>query len=244
MKRTIMLILTMLFAVQGLAFSETFFWEDKKSIHMTDDVSKLPPKFREKYEKFIKQQPKQEVNSAKMGKGVEKNQPVESFDLIVSTFSKFFESPQKIIYRQKYSDSPSGVLVFVNEYSAANLRYDIKKTDSMISPFTAHIELDVKERNNGSCGNVSGYKKIVGWHDEKEALEKSDSSSCYKTENEYSRPIKFVFAYQNSKWVLKSVVYSGDYSPERVISSALGLYPSAIDKESVVFNAKWMNLIK
>ncbi|NVN97617.1 hypothetical protein HXX01_05355 [Candidatus Nomurabacteria bacterium] len=61
MRTIILLILTMFIAFRGLAFSETFFWEDKKGIHMTDDVSKLPPKYREKYDKFIKQLPKQEV---------------------------------------------------------------------------------------------------------------------------------------------------------------------------------------
>lgn len=57
-----------------ICFAETFFWEDKKGIHMTDDVLKLPPKFRDKYEKYIKQNPKQEskeIQTTKMEKVLE-----------------------------------------------------------------------------------------------------------------------------------------------------------------------------
>jgi hypothetical protein len=58
-----------------MCFAETFFWEDKKGIHTTDDVLKLPPKFRDKYEKYIKQNPKQgskEIQTTKVEKIVEK----------------------------------------------------------------------------------------------------------------------------------------------------------------------------
>lgn len=63
MKLTFILICSMLLIFSKVAFSETFFWEDKKGIHMTDDVLKLPPKYREKYDKFIKKLPKQEVKT-------------------------------------------------------------------------------------------------------------------------------------------------------------------------------------
>ncbi len=48
----------MLLMSSKIAYSETFFWEDKKGIHTTDDVSNLPPKFRDKYEQYIKNNPK------------------------------------------------------------------------------------------------------------------------------------------------------------------------------------------
>jgi len=172
------------------------------------------------------------------------NQTVESFNLIVGKFDNFFKSPQKIIYRENYSESPSGGVVYVIEYSGVNLRYDIKKTDSMISPFTAFIELDLTTGSNGSCGNVSGYQNNIGWDNEKEALEKSNSPNCYKPSEYVTHPVKFGFAYQNNKWILKSVVYTEFNRPDKAILSALDLYQSVTNKESIVFNSKWMNLIK
>lgn len=47
------LFLIVLCFTTHIAFAETFFWDDKKGIHMTSDVSKLPPNFRKKYEKFM-----------------------------------------------------------------------------------------------------------------------------------------------------------------------------------------------
>lgn len=44
-----------------VCFAETFFWEDKKGINTTEEVSKLPPKFREKYEDYIKQHLKKTI---------------------------------------------------------------------------------------------------------------------------------------------------------------------------------------
>lgn len=62
MKKTclyvLMALLVPVFAKSVLA--ETFFWEDKKGVQMSNDVSKLPPKFRAKYEKFMKQSPVQD----------------------------------------------------------------------------------------------------------------------------------------------------------------------------------------
>jgi hypothetical protein len=43
-----------LFCILSLnAFAETFFWEDKSGVHMVNDPSKLPLKFKNKYNKMV-----------------------------------------------------------------------------------------------------------------------------------------------------------------------------------------------
>lgn len=63
MKKLIMVVI--LVQTATICFAETFFWEDKKGIHTTEDVSKLPPKFRNNYEKYKKQNMNQVPESAK-----------------------------------------------------------------------------------------------------------------------------------------------------------------------------------
>ena len=191
----------------------------------------------------------------------EQKQAIDSFDLIVNKFSTFFKSPQKLINKQAFSKSPSGVSVHVLEYSGTNLSYDIKKTESIISPFTAFIEIDVSPKSNNSCGNVffivgeKKYKTITGWDTEKGALDNSDTLKCYEPQLFFGRVmpsiayrVKFEFAYQNNKWVFKAVTNQQDNNKaESTISGALGLYYEPIqpltNKESNEFNAKWIALI-
>jgi hypothetical protein len=53
--------MVMVILTSTVCLAEIFFWEDKNEIHSTDDVSTLPPKFRDNYEKYKKQNPKQET---------------------------------------------------------------------------------------------------------------------------------------------------------------------------------------
>lgn len=63
MKRMIfVLVLVCILSVN--AFAEIFFWEDKSGVHMVNDPSKLPSKFKNKYNKMTAGQPKKEVASA------------------------------------------------------------------------------------------------------------------------------------------------------------------------------------
>lgn len=65
MKKLIIVIL-LLVQTATICFAATFFWEDKKGIHTTEDVSKLPPKFRDKYDNYMKQNKNQVPESAKI----------------------------------------------------------------------------------------------------------------------------------------------------------------------------------
>ena len=51
---TFVMFATILLSTPKTAISDTFFWEDKKGIHVVDDPSSLPPRFFEKYQKWIK----------------------------------------------------------------------------------------------------------------------------------------------------------------------------------------------
>lgn len=189
----------------------------------------------------------------------DQKQALDSFNSIVNKFSDFIKSPQKLIYKQTFSKSPSGFVVEILEYSGSNLSYDIKKTESIVSPFVGFIEIDFISKNNSACGNVSytltKYKHCVGWDTEKGALDNAISPKCYepqidvtgKPESSFVDRVRFTFAYQNNNWVFKSVDRPNYGNSELAISGALGLYPDPVlpltNKESREFNEKWLTLI-
>lgn len=189
----------------------------------------------------------------------EQKQALDSFNQIVDKFNVFFKIPQKLICKQTFPDSPTGVVVVIMEYHGKNLSYDIKKTESLVSPLIGFIEIDFTDKSNASCGNVfytiSGKKTFVGWDTEKGAIDNSNISKCYdpqirfdgRVELSFVDKVRFEFSYQNSKWVFKTANRTEYNTPTLAISGALGLYPDPnqplIDKESIEFNAKWMDLI-
>ena len=190
----------------------------------------------------------------------EQKQAVDSFNIIISKVSDFIKLPQKLIYKQNYTKSPSGFVVGVLEYSGSNLTYDIKKTESIINPFVGYIDIDFTNKSNAACGNVfytiSKYKKFIGWDTENGALDNSNSLKCFEPQNDFDgKPessftdrIRFEFSYQNNKWVFKSIIRKEYNTPPLAISGALGLFPSPVlplkDKESIDFNFKWLTLIQ
>jgi hypothetical protein len=200
------------------------------------------------------------VFSALSSQAQDQKQAVDSFSVIVSKFSNFIKSPQKLIYKQKYTDSPSGFVVEVIEYSGSNLLYDIKKTESIITPFVGYIEIDFTDKSNSVCGNVfytiSKNKMFIGWDTEKGALDNSNSLKCYEPQTgsdvkpvlSSADRVRFDFSYQNDKWVFKSAIRTDYNKPPFAISGALGLYSGPAqplkDKESSEFNANWLTLIQ
>jgi hypothetical protein len=184
---------------------------------------------------------------------------LDSFNQIVNKFSDFFSTPQKLIYKQTFSKSSTGVIVEIMEFKGLNLSYDIIKTESIVSPFNSYIEIDFTNKTNAACGNVfyiiEEYKTFVGWDTENGALENVDDLKCYEPQIDiFGKPrpsfvdkVRFEFAYQNNKWVFIMVNRTKYNKPNLPISGALGLFPDPVipltDKESMEFNAKWLALI-
>ncbi|MBL0310031.1 MAG: hypothetical protein IPP77_10235 [Bacteroidetes bacterium] len=140
---------------------------------------------------------------------------VQSFNFVVEKFSAFIQTSHKLVYKQAYTNSPTGILVYILEYKGSNLSFDIKRTESIISPFLGYIEIDFEDRSNARCGNVSfsikNYTKISGWDNEQEAINFDTVMKCYepqldmfnKPEKSFIDRIQFVFAYQDGKWIFK-----------------------------------------
>jgi hypothetical protein len=193
---------------------------------------------------------------------VQADQPkaIYSFNSIKGKFSNFFKTPQKLIYKQSYSASPTGINVEIIEYDCIEMSYDIQETKSLISPFIAYIDLDLTSISNSSCGNVSytigDSKTTTGWDSEKGALDNADIPSCYKRQMDITgslepisrETIRINFAFQNNKWVFKSAVRKKYNIPPLALSNAFGIIINPgiqlQDSTSIAYNSKWIELIK
>lgn len=176
--------------------------------------------------------------------------PLKTFQAIVGGYKSFFSKGEKLVYGQAYSDSPSGRLVYVVEYIGKDLSYDVRKTDSLVSPFTAYVQLSLRSMQNGSCGTVSGYRKMAGWPDVAGALAQADSAHCFKPlidGEEFWDQVRFQYAYQDDKWSLVQVLRTQYAKPELAVSAAIGV-PAApgialADPQAVAYNKAWVDTI-
>lgn len=176
--------------------------------------------------------------------------PLKTFQAIVGGYKSFFSKSEKLVYGQAYSDSPSGRLVYVIEYAGKDLAYDVRKTDSLVSPFTAYVQLSLRSMDNGSCGTVPGFRKMAGWPDVAGALAQANSPQCFKPlidGEEFWDQVRFQYAYQDDKWTLVQVLRTQYAKPELAVSAAIGV-PAApgitlADAQAVAFNKAWIDTI-
>src|ERR1700687_3022959 len=75
--------------------------------------------------------------------------PVSSFKLIVGKFNTFFAaSPRKVILKKSSGWSKDGEFV-IEEDSAQDIAYDVQKTNSLVSPYSATILMNIISKDNG-----------------------------------------------------------------------------------------------
>jgi hypothetical protein len=133
--------------------------------------------------------------------------PLSSFKVIVRKFNTFFAAgPRKAIVKTSSGYSPTGEFV-IEEYSAQDIGYDVEKTDSLVSPYSGTIQMNIIGRANSSCGDLKHAGIAYGWSSVNGALSAIDRSECYRYSPIEGKPtvyaVKLVFALQDGRWVFK-----------------------------------------
>jgi hypothetical protein len=177
----------------------------------------------------------------------------QSFKKKVEHFKEFFSKMPKALSAQPFPKSPSGSVFSFYKYRMVDLSFDVQKSDSLISPFIGYIYLTYEEWDNNKCGDVSVSYPVsretvyCGYSTDSKA-KNNDNSECYqrsKLTGKSLRPeeeIKFIFAYQENRWVFKDVIRVEYNIPDIVISTALGkpVGPGRYREE----NKFWEELVK
>jgi len=131
---------------------------------------------------------------------------VQDFEKIVSRAEAFFLSPQLLYDVQTYSDSPTGRIAYVHRISATPVKYDVKKTDSLVTPIVGFLTFDIALESTTKCGSVkSPYTGSFGATIE-EAQELAGRESCWETGGPAGCAMIFNYGYSSSRWELRNIV--------------------------------------
>jgi hypothetical protein len=72
----------------------------------------------------------------------EEKEMISLFEKQVDKFEKFFSSQPRLLEKQFYKDSPTGFIFFYHRFDDYKISYDIRKTDSLVSPYMGYITVN------------------------------------------------------------------------------------------------------
>ena len=138
-----------------------------------------------------------------LDKKVDTPDPVASFRLIVNRFTSFFAGEPKMIVIQEPEDGGKFNVVAL---SAKDLSFDVKATDSLVTPQVGIISMKVSGTSNAYCGDLGGLDK--GWSSLQGALAAAKRSECFKpwplpTKAPSEFDVNLKFGFQDGKWVFQ-----------------------------------------
>jgi hypothetical protein len=175
--------------------------------------------------------------------------PLHAFQRIEKKFTSFFATgPQKLIMQWTYEENPSRA-INVMSFSAQNIAYDVQKTSSLVSPYTAVITMKLIGQSNESCGDIKS--SAAGWSTVSGALSAADRAECFtnwplkKQVTVYEA--RFDFAFQDDHWVLQQVLdpdTGGKWELfESIMGCGLGPVTQFPDSAAQALNSPWRNLV-
>jgi hypothetical protein len=169
----------------------------------------------------------------------EQQRVVSLFEDRVNIFHDFFKSNPLLLDKQKYSSSPSGYIFFYRRYSLEDISFDIRRTNSLVSPYSAYIDVATSVERTIKCGDVKGDPNTYFSTLDIARMNK-DKRNCWAPVK--PEDIRFYFAYQNNQWVYQRVVSATTGTTKAAISTALGI--QAFGCLTVEGNDHWKRLIK
>lgn len=166
----------------------------------------------------------------------------------VANFDKFFSRQPTLLLKQSVSKSPTGVAFDHRQIRLLDISYDVRKTDSLISPLLGLINVEYKYKTNRSCGdfkykNADDSTMVLGFTSYEGALKYRDT--CFKIDDLFqpdTKRVQFSFAFQENRWVYKNVIDLKYNAPDFVLATALGqpVEPGL----RVEDNKEWEELVK
>jgi len=149
---------------------------------------------------------------------------LSSFQALAGKYEGVFSRTQFVVVRVQHQYVPQGAYV-ASAYEAKKVEYNVERTTSLVSPFVGTIDVTFQHSlDDRVCGNVrhaKPLKSIAGWATADEAVEEISKPECRTARSTFLDPVRFNFALQGGKWVLKSVVRTRYARPETMIQAAI-----------------------
>ncbi len=129
---------------------------------------------------------------------------ISLFEKRVKIFTEFFLNQPKLLDKTSYKDTPTGYVFYYRRFDECKISYDVRKTDSLISPYMGYITLTWSPSDSRNCGDFKSRYSDPLFTNIELARKNKDNESCYKpSPNKITATV--IFAFQENKWIYKGV---------------------------------------
>lgn len=131
---------------------------------------------------------------------------VPQFKAIVGRLERFLQAKPLIYDVQLYSESPTGLLIFPYRYQTRLFRYDVKKTDSLVTPIVGTVTFDVSVLSPQKCGSIPiPHNSNHGAATLEEAQNLVTRKECWKSVAPDVCSMLVTYGYAESKWDFRAI---------------------------------------
>jgi hypothetical protein len=181
----------------------------------------------------------------------EEKRAVKLFKEKAEKIMTFFNSKPVSLDKQDFSNSQTGVVYTHYRFNMLDININVRKSDSLISPFIGYINLIYTTDENKECGDITSektqYSEIVHWGYSTYEKAISHTNDCFRPHSVGTQIFppantQLTFAYQDGHWVFKDAIRTKYDKRDRILLGALGRPEPGQYK--LADNQKWENLIK
>ncbi len=134
---------------------------------------------------------------------------LNSFKVKIKEIDSTLSAKPIVLFSQNRNESSTGKSYYLVKIEKIDIKYDIQKTNSLVTPYTGFVTLTIKVSDNQNLGDVEGPKKKLGFSDPEKAKEVQTFNSCCSAELSEDKwckgNVKATFDYQEGNWVYKSI---------------------------------------
>jgi len=180
------------------------------------------------------------------------NTVIKSFEPIVEKITTFFRNNPKLLTKVSPPENPNIQAYSITHFQMNRISYDILTSNSIITPYIGHIDVDTEVADNKPCGN-QGFSKIEkeGWSKIDDAIRNANNTSCFVIRTPQVGVIRhrFIFQYhvKTGRWALSEIVYQDGAINGRFMA-LLGVpspwFPVMNEPQALLYNKDWIQLFK
>lgn len=180
------------------------------------------------------------------------NTVIKSFEPIVEKITAFFRNNPKLLTKVSPPENPNIQAYSITHFQMNRISYDILASNSIITPYIGHIDVDTEVADNKPCGN-QGFSKTEkeGWSNIDDAIRNANNKSCFVIRTPQVGVIRhrFIFQYhvKTERWALSEIVYQ-DGSINGRFMALLGVpspwFPAMNEPQALLYNKDWIQLFK
>jgi hypothetical protein len=177
---------------------------------------------------------------------------IKSFEPIVEKITKFFSNHPKLLTKVSPPENPKQEAFSITHFKMESISYDILRSESIIFPYTGHIDVDTQVADNKPCGDQSfALTEKEGWSNINDATRNANTTSCFVIRTPQIGIIRhrFIFQYhvKTGRWALSEIVYQDGTINGRFMV-LLGVpspwFPLMNEPQALSYNKDWIRLFK